>query len=741
MMQATVKRPKGIMIVYILFMAVFLAVSVLSFANNAKMLPQDAIFTGGDLFPPSTTLGPLVGGSEVRQELLMQGELFEVSVLMATYTPQSAGTITFSLLDGEKELAAAAVPQAQIQDGAKFTLTLPSPYVMKRPTLLTLRILTEGSGDEDSVTVWCTETGTAYPQGNLYQDGILCDTDLSLSYRLAKRDLQTGWLHWVLTAAFLAAFSAAYWMFFGKRMYEYLKRLYASLKASPLRWLLGAGVLAGALCLGLATEYIYSGISGATTTSLGTRINTPRLLFFMAVWLLTAVFVLLGRQAKTKPEKLFAAVSLILGTVLILVTPFLSFSTWDEQIHYDWSLGQSFASEVYVTKADTALMQQVFPFTVNLAQAKDEADQWNELYGQGYVDYKQNAGADRFITRIGHFPAGLAMAFARALGLSFKWVILFGKMGILLAYTIIVYFAIRKLRSGKMLMSAIACAPTAFLLATNFSYDPWITAWLMLGAATYFSELQQPQKKLSVSSVILMLLSVLLASLPKQAYIPMLLPLLFFKRSKFAGKKQHVYYLLSVVLAGLLIAASFLIVRMGSLGDGDLRGGESVSISGQIQFILADPVGFFKMMFRFLKGYLSYASVGSAISFMAYLDVDASAAYALCLMLVIAVTDKSEHDLHTCTWPVRLWTWAGVLATVFAIAAVLYVSFTPVGLDTVEGCQARYLIPLLFPALYLIGSPKIENKMNRALYYYMGHGALALILLRSIWEKVVSHFF
>lgn len=40
----------------------------------------------------------------------------------------------------------------------------------------------------------------------------------------------------------------------------------------------------------------------------------------------------------------------------------------------------------------------------------------------------------------------------------------------------------------------------------------------------------------------------------------------------------------------------------------------------------------------------------------------------------------------------------------------MYLSFTPVGLKTINGAQPRYLIPLLFPALMLIGGITCKRK-------------------------------
>ena len=47
-----------------------------------------------------------------------------------------------------------------------------------------------------------------------------------------------------------------------------------------------------------------------------------------------------------------------------------------------------------------------------------------------------------------------------------------------------------------------------------------------------------------------------------------------------------------------------------------------------------------------------------------------------------------------------------VACTLGLVAASLYVSFTPVGLNWVNGCQARYILPILFLPLAIIGTCK-----------------------------------
>ncbi len=740
-MQKVAKQPKGMMIIFCLIIFLFSVLVLVScLRNNAMLSRQSSITTDYDHISPAALTGPLVGGSEIRQEIWVKGDLVEVSVMLGTYDRKNKGKVTISLWDKDIELASKTVLQIQLLDKALSKLTLPEAYSLKEPALLTLKIMTDGSEESNSIGVWSTQSGSTYSQGQMYLNGEPLDADLCFSYKLVDRTIVKGIGFWAWNFGFLLFISLTYWLLWGKLFFAFLKRIYADIKAVPVKWLSGLTMILGAAGLGVLSEYLYGRLIVGGPTSTGAMLNQPRLICFVAVWILLAVFILLRKLVHLKPEKLFVSVMLILGCMFIFITPAEIFFTWDEQIHFSWSLSQSFPDDTYTTWSDDTISAEPMPLTFQLAEAQENAAAFNDYYDDGFTGIVPNVGIDRFITRIGHWPSGLAMALARGLGLNFQWILRLGKLGNLIAYTLIVYFAIRKLRSGKMLLSAIACMPTTFVLATNFSYDYWITAWIMLAFATYFSELQQPEKKLSMHSAILILFSILMACLPKQPYIPIILPLMFIPKSKFTNRKQRIAYLLSIIGIGLLVVATLLIVRMEMVGDGDIRGGDTVSISGQIQYILSNPSAFFTTLLRFLKGYLAFANMGDTLTFFAYLGTNSSASYAACLLTLIAVTDKSEHDLKTCTGSVRMFTWAGTLITVIALASSMYIAFTPVGLDTINGCQSRYLLPLMFPALYLIGSPRIQNKMNHTLYYYMGHAAVAFMLIQAIWDRVASRY-
>ena len=84
------------------------------------------------------------------------------------------------------------------------------------------------------------------------------------------------------------------------------------------------------------------------------------------------------------------------------------------------------------------------------------------------------------------------------------------------------------------------------------------------------------------------------------------------------------------------------------------------------------------------------------------------------------------------TWPARAWILllcAGIMAMVWV---AMYLAFTPVGSDHINGVQARYYIPLL-PALYLCLCPdRLKISIGKDKLYLLALAGSAVITLAVI---------
>ena len=72
------------------------------------------------------------------------------------------------------------------------------------------------------------------------------------------------------------------------------------------------------------------------------------------------------------------------------------------------------------------------------------------------------------------------------------------------------------------------------------------------------------------------------------------------------------------------------------------------------------------------------------------------------------------------------------------VATALYISFTPLGHSTINGCQARYLVPMLAPLLLLVTGQRFNIIKNKTIYNgcILAMSSIAVIL--EIYLRVIK---
>ena len=164
-----------------------------------------------------------------------------------------------------------------------------------------------------------------------------------------------------------------------------------------------------------------------------------------------------------------------------------------------------------------------------------------------------------------------------------------------------------------------------------------------------------------------------------------------------------------------MLAAKFLSQMSGG---GDIRGGTDVSTIGQLHFFIEEPLHFTRIIIKFLIDYLSIPKMVGYIANFAYLGIGAGTTVWIILMFLTALTDKNDTDVKAYNWLSKCMVVILFFGLAAAIALALYLEFTPVRTETVNGCQPRYIIPLLYPVLSIIGWGKFKNTIPQGIYRY-----------------------
>lgn len=464
--------------------------------------------------------------------------------------------------------------------------------------------------------------------------------------------------------------------------------------------------------------------------SVGQNFNLASFFTFEAIIMCVFVFAFERKTVGKKPERTVAFIILLMGALVIFTEPF-SHNSSDEDSHYYFAVQNSFYDEAYLSQSDYNVKNTI-NFSINDSHAlKPSLEKVKYMNaGDTYVTY-----ATKVYSSLPHKAAGLLIAVARLFGASFWEKFLIGQFGILTVYAATVYFAIRKLKSGKMIASIIALFPTNLILASNYSYDPWVTGFTMLGISYYVSELEQPEKKISVLETLIMCGALFLAAMPKQVYlILMLLPFFMFKKWSEKKEKRRYYFILIAFFA--LMFVLFVLRSASSIGGGgDSRGG-NVDPGGQIGFILKNPFSYAKILICFLKDYLSPINANKYITFFSYLGDGGSAAIFIVMLLWCVFTDKNQYNRFKNKNIVRLVVLAAAFALVCLIATALYVSFNPVASETINGCNPRYLIPIIVPVALTVANPGFSIIKNNTRYNFTVLAIVCTVVLYKILSVV-----
>lgn len=463
-------------------------------------------------------------------------------------------------------------------------------------------------------------------------------------------------------------------------------------------------------------------------------------------WVLNLGYIVVGicvgclfcfrKTLKDKPEVFFVILVIAIGTLMSFFFPDTTRISWDDGYHYQSAVQNSYLGELRLTDQD----QNGFVIGAYQEYDLNKWDQWHAEQDSAYQNGNITVDKSELgLNQLWGFVQGCGLYVGRALRLPYWLVWSMGRFFGLLGYAIISYFAIRRLKSGKMMLITVLLIPEAIFLASQYSYDPGIISLFALSMSYLFAEWQEMDQKLTWKNACFIVIPLFLGCMIKGIYFPMFLIPLFLPKVKFKTEKQRRLFFICSLSAMAAVIISFVLPFFSGSGGGDVRGGEDVNAFGQIAYILHNPLQYAKTLVLFLRYYMSTENTLNLLGHFAYMDKIPYIFYYFALMAVVAFTDKNAHDigLSNRVW-MRLISLLILYGTLCLVATALYVVFTPVGLDTVNGCQPRYMIPIIFPAMMLLGSGKIINGMNRTLYNGIVFSIIGFIGFAGVFVRCLS---
>ena len=472
--------------------------------------------------------------------------------------------------------------------------------------------------------------------------------------------------------------------------------------------------------------------------------NGSRMLFTAAVILLTGILWIFRGTFARSVEKGFFTVGLCLGLLMILFIPANKVG-WDEEIHFyrayciaSYPEGISVSDTIY---REFVASEATWPY--NQPDTKEENEAFhqylNETADYHGTDFVQGRTLASIYTP-GYLSQALFLKIGLLLKLPFSWLFRLGRLGNLLFYLTIMYFAIKILPVGKRILSVIGLMPTTLYLACVYAYDPTVTACVGLGMAIVIRELVTPEKQIDWKSYWICGIAMVFGILPKAVYAPLVLLALLLPKEKFKDNRQRLLMKGGVVLAFLFLMATFVLPTLLNPGAiGDDRGG-ATSGASQISLILSNPLAYVKILAYEIWTTLPEYLCGSQVfGQLGHLKASPAGLLMPILALTVFFTDR-EKGVRGIKIKEKVWFFLCCGTCMVLVWTALYLAYTIPGASRIAGVQARYYMPLLLPVAMIFYSDKISVAWNRVKYQTGLYMASAGILFWTIYECIYVPF-
>lgn len=458
------------------------------------------------------------------------------------------------------------------------------------------------------------------------------------------------------------------------------------------------------------------------STYLNKKIGYVNFITWTLIFMVSAFFVINLLQ-DTADEKQFKKLVISLGAFFICCTPI--FHKLDESDHffraYMISQGNFYDQRDeegniggYISKSYSKILGEGDATRERLS-LKSIVAEFENCFSK-FSNDKEFYKNMYFCTTIpsGHLVPAFGIFVARILCFGIMPMVYFGRAMTYVFYSVLAYYAIKNMKKYKTLTFLIATMPIELWLAGSISLDPILCGATLLFTSIclkYFFESDNEKLKVSNKDIALMIFCGILFLTNKFfAYTPLLLLFFLIPFKKFSSKKQYITLISVAVILGIIcLFLQYKSMNMFSDSQEDRNG--NVNASEQIAFIMHNKIYTLATLVQTMQDqirvYMNTFSYESSIPI-----VGRTVGTLVCLS---AILEKSKHRMKEKNDKIKFYIVMLSTFTIFFTLSLmaLYITYTPVGYNYIQGYQMRYLVPILPMLLIPIANCfDVENKIK-----------------------------
>lgn len=312
-----------------------------------------------------------------------------------------------------------------------------------------------------------------------------------------------------------------------------------------------------------------------------------------------------------------------------------------------------------------------------------------------------------------YIPQAIGVGVGAILGLPIIIQIILGKVLNYMLFVLLLYYSIKYIPSKKMLLFFIALLPITMQEAASLSPDAMtISSAIALVSFILWTRKEKNEKLKNKHLIILAVLTTAL-SLCKIVYLPLCFLIFLIPDECFNSKKQK--YLYCILLSIFVVFINLIWLNISS--EYLVAFSKRSNSKEQLKYILSNPIRYLIIITTTLDAYLLHYleqmvghSLGAFVVSTSYVIVILSLGI---LAYLIGQKNKDKNIKDIFNFLEKCFIFVLVLGTVGLMFTSLYMQWTGVGAQVVDGIQGRYFIPLLLPIALLFMNNTNEDKFNK----------------------------
>ena len=449
------------------------------------------------------------------------------------------------------------------------------------------------------------------------------------------------------------------------------------------------------------------------------------------------------------PERVFLFLGVLFGVMIMIFTP--PFLYPDENAHFYRTLG-IIDGQIVVQKPDEEHSGSFLPKSVHeLEKAtkfydfltdrdclkekisfKDisEASSYTKNGEKIFINHINTA----LYSPVAYMPQVTGMKFMEMFTPSLLYIMFGGKIFNFLFYLILGFFAIRSLPFLKWVGVLILLAPINLSLAGSLSTDPVLLSSSMLFFAKILQYSVGDDSKIGWKQVVLLAVLAFIIGQVKQNFLIVFFVFLIPKK-KFCGG----YF---VKMATVVVPSVVLSLVWGKIASSVLVPGNGAKPVEQAVYILSHPIEYlqtffrtsriFSRMLREMVGVLGWLNI--RLDWWAY-----GLYYIFFVLNVFFSIDVDDKGREMFSLKQKLIILSLSLLIIFVVSTNMYIVWSHVGADLIDGIQGRYFASVLLPAAAFFS---IMLPARKSCFLIQGSTILFLIILLSdTVYRLYSSFF